>query len=48
MMAYHALVGFAVVSWIVQPHSMVTGWMFAMAGFANLGRLALVRLAHMA
>ena len=35
-----ALVGFAVVSWIVQPHSMVTGWMFAMAGFANLGRLA--------
>ncbi len=34
------LVGFAVVSWIVQPHSMVTGWMFATAGLANLGRLA--------
>lgn len=35
-----ALVGFAVVSWIVQPHSMVTGWMFLTAGLANLGRLA--------
>lgn len=35
-----ALVGFAVVSWIVQPHSMVTGWMFVTAGLANLGRLA--------
>lgn len=35
-----ALVGFAVVSWIVQPHSLVTGWMFVTAGLANLGRLA--------
>jgi uncharacterized protein involved in response to NO len=35
-----ALVGFAVVCWIVQPHSMVTGWMFLTAGLANLGRLA--------
>jgi uncharacterized protein involved in response to NO len=35
-----ALVGFAVMSWIVQPHSMVTGWMFVAAGLANLGRLA--------
>ena len=35
-----ALVGFAVVSWIVQPHSMVTGWVFVTAGLANLGRLA--------
>jgi uncharacterized protein involved in response to NO len=35
-----ALVGFAVVSWIVQPYSMVTGWMFVTAGLANLGRLA--------
>lgn len=35
-----ALVGFAVVSWIVQPHSMVTGWIFVTAGLANLGRLA--------
>ena len=35
-----ALVGFAVVSWIVQPHSMATGWMFVAAGLANLGRLA--------
>jgi uncharacterized protein involved in response to NO len=35
-----ALVGFAVVSWIVQPHSMVTGWLFVAAGLANLGRLA--------
>ncbi len=34
-----ALVGFAVLSWIVQPHSMVTGWLFAIAGVANLGRL---------
>ena len=34
-----ALVGFAVVSWIVQPHSMATGWMFVAAGLANLGRL---------
>jgi uncharacterized protein involved in response to NO len=33
------LVGFAVVSWIVQPHSMATGWMFVAAGLANLGRL---------
>ncbi len=35
-----ALVGFAVVFWIVQQHSMVTGWMFVTAGLANLGRLA--------
>ncbi|MEP6891659.1 MAG: NnrS family protein, partial [Nitrospirota bacterium] len=35
-----ALVGFAVVSWIIQPHSMVTGWLFVAAGLANLGRLA--------
>mgnify|MGYP001262096591 FL=1 len=34
-----ALVGFAVLSWIVQPSSMVTGWLFALAGLANLGRL---------
>jgi len=34
-----ALVGFAVLSWIVQPFSMVTGWLFALAGLANLGRL---------
>ena len=34
-----ALVGFAVVSWIVQPHSMATGWIFVAAGLANLGRL---------
>ncbi len=34
-----AFVGFAVLSWIVQPHSMVTGWLFAIAGVANLGRL---------
>jgi uncharacterized protein involved in response to NO len=34
-----ALVGFAVLSWIVQPGSMVTGWLFAIAGVANLGRL---------
>ena len=27
-----ALVGLAVVSWIVQPHSMVTGWMFGRVG----------------
>jgi|CXWL01.1.fsa_nt_gi uncharacterized protein involved in response to NO len=33
------LVGFAVVSWIVQPHSMVTGWLFAIAGVANFRRL---------
>ena len=35
-----ALVGLAVVSWIVQPHAMVTGWIFVTAGLANLGRLA--------
>ena len=35
-----ALVGFAVVSWIVQPHSVATGWVFVTAGLANLGRLA--------
>jgi uncharacterized protein involved in response to NO len=34
-----ALVGFAVVSWIVQPHSVATGWVFVTAGLANLGRL---------
>ena len=35
-----ALVGLAIVSWIVQPHAMVTGWIFVTAGLANLGRLA--------
>ncbi len=35
-----ALVGFAGALWIVQPHSMVTGWLFVAAGLANLGRLA--------
>jgi uncharacterized protein involved in response to NO len=35
-----ALVGFAVLSWIVRPHSMTTGWIFVAAGLANLGRLA--------
>jgi uncharacterized protein involved in response to NO len=35
-----ALVGFAVASWIVQPRSMVTGWIFVTAGLVNLGRLA--------
>ena len=35
-----ALVGFAVLSWIAQPSSMVTGWLFALAGLANLGRLS--------
>jgi uncharacterized protein involved in response to NO len=34
-----ALVGLAVVFWIAQPHSIVTGWMFVAAGLANLGRL---------
>ncbi|MEP6959454.1 MAG: NnrS family protein [Nitrospirota bacterium] len=33
-------VGVAVVAWIVQPHSMATGWMFMTAGLVNLGRLA--------
>ena len=33
------LVGTAVVTWIVQPHSMTTGWMFVMAGLVNFGRL---------
>lgn len=33
------LVGTAVVAWIVQPHSMTTGWMFVMAGLVNFGRL---------
>lgn len=33
------LVGFAVVSWIAQPDSVATGWLFAIAGLANLGRL---------
>ena len=33
------LVGFAVVLWIVQPHSMATGWMLVAAGLANLCRL---------
>jgi uncharacterized protein involved in response to NO len=35
-----ALVGLTVVAWIVQPHALVTGWMFVTAGLANLGRLA--------
>src|SRR5499426_3311493 len=35
-----ALVGIAVVSWIAQPHSTATGWIFVTAGLANLGRLA--------
>ena len=35
-----ALVGFAVLSWVVQPHSLATGWIFVAAGLANLGRLA--------
>lgn len=35
-----ALVVFAVVSWIVQPESIATGWMFVAAGLTNLGRLA--------
>ncbi|HJS67629.1 MAG TPA: NnrS family protein, partial [Nitrospiraceae bacterium] len=35
-----ALVIIAVVSWIVQPRSIATGWIFAVAGLANLGRLA--------
>jgi uncharacterized protein involved in response to NO len=34
-----ALVEFAVLSWVVQPSSMVTGWLFALAGLVNLGRL---------
>jgi uncharacterized protein involved in response to NO len=33
------LVGTAVVTWIIQPHSMTTGWMFVMAGLVNFGRL---------
>jgi uncharacterized protein involved in response to NO len=33
------LVGIAIVNWIVQPHSMATGWMFVMAGLVNFGRL---------
>ena len=33
------LVGTAVVTWMVQPHSMTTGWMFVMAGLVNFGRL---------
>jgi uncharacterized protein involved in response to NO len=35
-----ALVGIAVVFWIIQPHSMAGGWLFVGAGLANLGRLA--------
>lgn len=35
-----ALVGFAAVAWIVQPHAVATGWMFVTAGLANLGRLS--------
>jgi uncharacterized protein involved in response to NO len=34
------LVGFAVLFWIIQPSSVVTGWLFALAGLASLGRLA--------
>jgi len=33
------LVGIAAVAWIVQPQTMVTGWMLMGAGFVNLGRL---------
>jgi uncharacterized protein involved in response to NO len=35
-----ALVGIAVAFWIVQPHSVAAGWLFVVAGLANLGRLA--------
>ncbi len=35
-----ALVGIAVAFWIVQPHSIAAGWLFVVAGLANLGRLA--------
>jgi uncharacterized protein involved in response to NO len=34
-----ALVGIAVAFWIVQPHSTADGWLFVVAGLANLGRL---------
>jgi uncharacterized protein involved in response to NO len=34
------LVGIAVAFWIVQPHSIAAGWLFVVAGLANLGRLA--------
>ena len=34
-----ALVGFAVVAWIFQPHSLITGWIFVTAGLVNLVRL---------
>jgi uncharacterized protein involved in response to NO len=34
------LVGCAAVAWIVQPHAMATGWMFATAGLVNVGRLS--------
>jgi uncharacterized protein involved in response to NO len=33
------LVGIAAVSWIVQPQTMVTGWLLVAAGVVNLGRL---------
>ncbi len=33
------LVGIAAAAWIVQPQAMVTGWMLAVAGLVNLGRL---------
>ena len=33
------LVGIAVVTWMVLPHSMVTGWIFMVAGLVNFGRL---------
>jgi uncharacterized protein involved in response to NO len=33
------LVGIAAVTWIVQPQAMVTGWMLAVAGLVNMGRL---------
>ena len=33
------LVGIAAVSWIVQPHALVTGWLWVAAGLLNLGRL---------
>jgi uncharacterized protein involved in response to NO len=33
------LVGIAAVTWIVQPQAMMTGWMLAVAGLVNMGRL---------
>jgi uncharacterized protein involved in response to NO len=34
-----ALAGCSVLSWIVQPQSIVTGWLFVIAGIATCGRL---------